>query len=519
MIRNSKLMADTISARLKKFNRWMNMLMAIVLVSVPTLSADEIRVVFPKQMQRQGYVRTFYMGNIEYLNGKELADLLSLNTYSNDEVNKLVLYFQEGEVKVTAFSSFVIINEDAYQMTFPTYFDGQDYYVPARSFFQILSQTVLPGARYNEAGRTFTGPTTYALYNIHSAEVESKQNGTLIRIKTSQRFDTRNIVRYITDNGWLVVQVPAGHVDTLAIRRSKLGGIIRKAWGRQLERSAELRFKLTDKVSLPEVTQVDGGRELHIAIRNPVRQQGDRAKEMREQWYLDTIVIDPGHGGIDAGTTGRDGLLEKTVTLDVALRLGRLIKRNTNMSVVYTRDEDIFVPLWQRTKIANEAGGKLFISIHVNGVENRAAQGFETYLLAAANTEEAIEVARQENSVIALEETNHAYQEFSDEALILSTMAHSTWMKESEVLASTIQDEMESRLNAPNRGVKQAGFFVLIGATMPTALVELGFISNSQEEKKLGQNEYRQVLAEGLYEAIVTFKEKYEGAMLAEQKR
>ncbi|MFC1583160.1 N-acetylmuramoyl-L-alanine amidase [Candidatus Neomarinimicrobiota bacterium] len=509
----------TITKRIQRLYATPFSLLVIVLVLVSTISADEIRIVFPRQMQRQGFVRTFYMGKVEYLNSKELADLLSLNTYANDDVNKLVLYFQEGEVKVTAFSSFVIVNGDAYQMTFPTYFDGQEYFVPARSFFQILSLTVLPGARYNEAGRTFTGPTTYALYNIHTAEVESKQNGTLIRIQTSQRFDTRNIVRYITDNGWLVIQVPDGHVDTLAIRRSKLGGIIRRSWGRQLERSAELRFKLTDKVSLPEVTQVDGGRELQIAIRNPVRQTGDRAKEMREQWYLDTIVIDPGHGGIDAGTSGRDGLHEKTVTLDVALRLGRLIKRNTNMRVVYTRDEDIFVPLWQRTKIANEAGGKLFISIHVNGVENRVAQGFETWLLAAANTEEAITVARQENGVIALEESKHAYQEFSDEALILSTMAQSAWMKESEALAAIVQDEMESRLNAPNRGVKQAGFLVLIGATMPNALVELGFISNPQEEKKLGQNEYRQRLAEGLHEAIVTFKEKYEGAMLAEQGR
>lgn len=490
-----------------------------VLMLVSSISADEIRVVFPRQMQRQGHLSTFYMGEVEYLNSQELADLLSLNTYVNDEVNKLVMYFQEGEVKVTAFSSFVMVNGDAFQMTFPTYFDGQEYFVPARPFFRILSTTVLPGARYNEAGRTFTGPTTYALFNIHSAEVESKQNGTLIRIKTSQRFDTRNIVRYITDNGWLVIQVPEGHVDTLAFRRSQLGGIIRKVWGRQLERSAELRFKLTDKVNLPEVTQVAGGQELQIAIRNPIRQKGDRAQEMREQWYLDTIVIDPGHGGIDAGTSSRDGLKEKTVVLDVALRLGRLIRRNTNMRIVYTRDEDIFVPLWQRTKIANEAGGKLFISIHVNGVENRAAQGFETWLLAAANTEEAIAVARQENGVIALEESNHAYQEFSDEALILSTMAHSTWMKESEALASIIQKEMETRINAPNRGVKQAGFLVLIGATMPNALVELGFISNSQEAKKLGQNEYRQRIAEGLYEAIVTFKEKYEGAMLAEQGR
>ena len=496
---------------------WYLWLIAALSLLPRYLVADEIRVVMPSQSNRRQVLRTFYVGNVEYLNAQELADIFATDTYINDEVNKLVLYFRDGEIKITAFSSFVVANDQAFQMPLPTYFDGREYYLPARAFFVVLGETVLRGAHYDEARRTFLGPTSYAPFNIHTASVESKQNGTLIRVKTSQRFDTRNIVRYITDNGWLVVQIPGGMVDTLALSRSTVGGIIRNAWGRQLEKSAELRFKLTEKVSLPEISQVDGGSELHVAIRNPTRRRADRTKEMRARWYLDTIVIDPGHGGIDAGTVGRDGLMEKTVTLDVGLRLGRLIKRNTNLRVVYTRDEDIFIPLWQRTKIANEAGGKLFISIHVNGVDNRSAQGFETWLLAPANTEEAIEVARLENGVIALEESNHAYEEFSDEALILSTMAHSAWMKESEALAAIIQDQLNRRLDAANRGIKQAGFLVLIGATMPNVLVELGFISNSNEEKKLGQNDYRQRLAEGLFEAIMLFKEKYEDAMLAEE--
>ncbi|UCD37925.1 MAG: N-acetylmuramoyl-L-alanine amidase [Fidelibacterota bacterium] len=492
-------------------------LVAAAILLPALLLADEIRVAFPNQLHRRVTLRTFYIGNVEYLSGQELAEIFSVNTYVNDDVNKLVLYFREGEVKITAFSSFVVVNEEAFQMPLPTYFDGQEYFLPARAFFSVLGATVLRGARYNEARRSFMGPNSYTAFNIFSAKVESKQNGTLIRVKTGEPFDTRNIVRYITDNGWLVVQVPGGIVDTLALNRSSLGGIIRNAWGRQLDKSAELRFKLTDRVNLPEVYQIKGGDELHIAIRNPSRPTNDRSNEMREQWYLDTIVIDPGHGGIDAGTVGKGGLKEKTVTLDVGLRLGRLIKRKTSMRVVYTRDEDIFIPLWQRTKIANEASGKLFISIHVNGVKNRDAHGFETWLLAPANTEEAIEVARLENSVIALEESNHAYQEFSDEALILSTMAQSAWMKESEVLAAIVQEQLGKRLDAPNRGVKQAGFLVLIGATMPNVLVETGFISNRIEEKKLGQNEYRQHIAEGLYNAIMLFKEKYEGAMLAEQ--
>ncbi len=481
------------------------------------LTADEIRVVFPNQPGRREVLRTFFRGSVEYLNGRELATVFSASTYVNDDVNKLVLHFREGEVKITAFSSFVVVDERAFQLPLSTYFDGEEYYLPARAFFSVLGATVLPGARYDEARRTFVGPAVHGAFNIHDANVESKQNGTLIRVKTSKKFDTRNIVRYITDNGWLVVQVPGGLVDTLALSRSTLGGIIRRAWGRQLDKSAELRFKLTDKVSLPEVYQVDGAAELHIAIRNPAPSKGDRTKEMREQWYLDTIVIDPGHGGIDGGTVARSGLLEKTVVLDVAQRLGRLIRRKSNMRVVYTRDEDIYIPLWQRPKIANEANGKLFISIHVNGVENRSAHGFETFFLAPANTKEAIEVARLENSVIALEESKHPYQEFSNEALILSTMAQSAWMKESEALAAIIQEQLDKRLDSPNRGVKQAELYVLIGASMPNVLVEIGFITNRIEEKKLGQNEYRQSIADGLFEAIVLFKQKYEGTMLAEQ--
>ncbi|MBA7711160.1 hypothetical protein ES703_120115 [subsurface metagenome] len=481
------------------------------------LMADEIRVMFPNQPGRREVLRTFFRGSVEYLNGRELATVFSASTYVNDDVNKLVLHFREGEVKITAFSSFVVVDERAFQLPLSTYFDGEEYYLPARAFFSVLGATVLPGARYDEARRTFVGPAVHGAFNIHDASVESKQNGTLIRVKTSKKFDTRNIVRYITDNGWLVVQVPGGQVDTLALGRSTLGGIIRRAWGRQLDKSAELRFKLTDKVSLPEVYQVDGAAELHIAIRNPAPRKGDRTKEMREQWYLDTIVIDPGHGGIDGGTVGKGGLKEKVITLDVALRLGRLLRRKSNMKVVYTRDEDVFVPLWQRTKIANEANGKLFISIHVNGVENRSAHGFETFFLAPANTKEAIEVARLENSVIALEESKHPYQEFSNEALILSTMAQSAWMKESEALAAIIQEQLDKRLDSPNRGVKQAELYVLIGASMPNVLVEIGFITNRIEEKKLGQNEYRQRIANGLFDAIVLFKQKYEGTMLAEQ--
>ena len=185
------------------------------------------------------------------------------------------------------------------------------------------------------------------------------------------------------------------------------------------------------------------------------------------------------------------------------------------IKVIYTRDEDVFIPLWKRTKIANESGGKVFISIHANSFpKNRRAKGFETYLLRPGKTQDAIEVAQRENSVIAMEEAAHKYGDFTDEQIILATMAQHEFMKESEYLADVIQQELDKRLKTPNRGVKQAGFYVLVGGSMPNVLVETGFLSNKEEAKLLGKSSYRQKIAEGIFDALVNFKDKYESSII-----
>ena len=169
------------------------------------------------------------------------------------------------------------------------------------------------------------------------------------------------------------------------------------------------------------------------------------------------------------------------------------MEKNTAIKVVYTRTEDVFVPLWERTKIANEVNGKIFVSIHVNANPNRKIKGFETYLLQSGKSEDAIEVASRENAVIKLEEVRSQYKELTGENLIMATMAQSMFMKESEDLAAMIQIELDKNLDSPNRGVKQAGFYVLIGASMPNVLVETGYISNPSEERNLKKPGYRPV--------------------------
>jgi len=158
----------------------------------------------------------------------------------------------------------------------------------------------------------------------------------------------------------------------------------------------------------------------------------------------------------------------------------------------------------------------LFVSIHINSNPNRKIKGFETYLYSSSYSAEAIEVASRENSVIEFEEKKINYEKLSMERKITATMASSMFLKESEALAAIIQEELDKRLTIPNRGVKQAGFYVLSGASMPCVLIEGGFVSNPSEEKNLKSPAYRKKIADGIYRAIIKFKSSRE-KLLAEE--
>jgi N-acetylmuramoyl-L-alanine amidase len=204
----------------------------------------------------------------------------------------------------------------------------------------------------------------------------------------------------------------------------------------------------------------------------------------RDRWNLDVIVIDAGHGGKDPGTIGVIGTREKEVTLGVALKLGKLIEKNfKNVKVVYTRTTDQFVELYRRTQIANEAGGKLFISIHCNALHKPSRMnGFEIYLLRPNRSEEAVAIASRENSVVQLEEGyEERYHKLTEEEFIIITMAQSAYMKHSEQFAECTAASMSKTGQIKNSGVRQAGFYVLVGASMPNVLVELGYLSNKKE--------------------------------------
>jgi N-acetylmuramoyl-L-alanine amidase len=206
---------------------------------------------------------------------------------------------------------------------------------------------------------------------------------------------------------------------------------------------------------------------------------------------------------------GRHGLQEKDVVLDIALRLRRLIQERLGIRVVMTRTEDVFVPLEERTAIANRAKAEFFISIHVNAAPKSRATGFETYFLSEkASDSVARASAIRENLPVDLGGLRPTEQEALK--AILWDMANTLYLKESSELAQILLRELDKILKVDNRGVKSAPFFVLMGANMPAVLAEVAFISNAKEERKLKGEAYKDRVAEALYTGVARFKARYE---------
>jgi N-acetylmuramoyl-L-alanine amidase len=222
---------------------------------------------------------------------------------------------------------------------------------------------------------------------------------------------------------------------------------------------------------------------------------------------IHTIVIDPGHGGKEVGAIGPKGLMEKDVTLAVAQKLANSLQSRLGARVVLTREDDSVVSLDQRTAIANQYRADLFLSVHMNAAVVKGAKGSETYFLSLdASDELAKRAAEIENAASAAVASSPT----TDLRLILWDLAQQEYLQESSRFAQVIQEEMNAVTGVENRGVKQAPFKVLVGATMPAALVEVGFITNPEEESNLRSEEFQNMMVDALARAVQKYKTDYE---------
>jgi N-acetylmuramoyl-L-alanine amidase len=237
------------------------------------------------------------------------------------------------------------------------------------------------------------------------------------------------------------------------------------------------------------------------------------AREGREQLApLRTIVLDAGHGGHDSGATGPTGLMEKDLVLDVTRRVAKLVSAQLGMKVLLTRDSDNFVTLRDRTSYANKQHADLFVSIHANAHREAAADGVETYFLSSEATDSAArQVAALENGVVQLEQsTGRGTGQVDIVKAILWDLAQSEFQVESSRLAEVVHDSMTQTLRISNRGVKQAGFYVLGGAAMPAILLEIGFVTNPKEERKLKDTKYRDEIARAILGGLAEYKRAWD---------
>ena len=224
------------------------------------------------------------------------------------------------------------------------------------------------------------------------------------------------------------------------------------------------------------------------------------------------IVIDPGHGGHDVGSIGPNGLTEKDLVLDVSLRLGKLLESRLGAEVDYTRDDDTFIPLENRTAIANQDQADLFVSVHANSSRDPDARGVETYYLNFTTSRDALDVAARENAV-----SDQSIYELQD---LVKKIALKEKVEESREFASDVQSALHNGLSLKNpglrdRGVKRAPFIVLIGANMPSILAEISFVSNPGDERKLKTADYRERIAESLYRGIAKYVNGLSGVRVA----
>lgn len=255
----------------------------------------------------------------------------------------------------------------------------------------------------------------------------------------------------------------------------------------------------------------EGGDEAQAREARPTS-SGDRSLIRALGLKIGKIVIDPGHGGHDTGTIGPHGLEEKDLVLDVSLRLGKLLQQRLGADVVYTRDDDTFVPLETRTAIANQAEADLFVSVHANSSHNPESRGVETYYLNFTTSSDALEVAARENAVS--DQSIHQLQQ------LVKNIALQEKVEESREFATDVQHALYTGLvlTTPaihNRGVKKAPFVVLIGAKMPSILAEISFVSNPQDERKLHSPAYRQRIALALYRGIARYASGLSGIKVA----
>ncbi|MEA3508954.1 MAG: N-acetylmuramoyl-L-alanine amidase [candidate division NC10 bacterium] len=478
------------------------------------------------QVAWTGEIEILYEGelkvlNTEFINDQEYVPLQEVATVTRGRVLRDGLRVNGGTFHLVEGQAGVILGDTTFLLSAPPVKKEGAFWVPIEFLVRAME------TRYGE-GRVYWNKSTRVVwigkerYNLRLLRHHAYPNYTRIVIEALKPLNFRLLeedkekLSLRIQEGVLspmlseVIQINDGLIERIEptqakreaifhIQRDAFGGVTRAFALKNPDRIVVDLYRAKVGTPLPSGTPSAG----------PKSRLGSPTPSGTPPAPLKTIAIDPGHGGRDTGAVGRNGLHEKDVVLDIALRLRRLIQERLGVRVVMTRTEDVFVPLEERTAIANRAKADFFISVHVNAAPRSRAQGFEAYYLSREPSDSVARAsAIRENLAVNLGGLRPREQEAL--RAILWDMANTLYIRESSQLARILLEELDKILRVDNRGVKSAPFFVLMGAAMPAVLVEVAFISNRKEEKKLQTKRYKNRVAEALYSSVARFKARYE---------
>ncbi len=499
---------------MQKFSKYIFLIFLVIAVS----RADVFKV---KINDRVELIPAFREARTLYISLPDLLDLLKIE-YISDTANGLLHFrISEHTFKLVSENPFIIISSEnetkIVQLPVEVISGMGKIFVPVKYFSEILKRYFQNEINFDEKNNLIVvsipsiEPVRPA-FDVYDIMIDRRSNGYLFRIKTARKIKDYEI--WLGQNNWLYITIANAKINISKIKNLSEPDLFSKVEIIPYGTSVQLSFKLIPKVKHYEIITEKNTDDILIALYTD--EARSNLENVKKKFLIDVVVIDPGHGGKDPGAIGVYGTQEKDITLSIAKKLKTLLEK-IDVKVVMTREEDEFIELYKRGQIANSNNGKLFISIHCNSMPYKPhpASGFEVYILRPGKTEDAIRIAERENAVIKLEENyEERYKNLTDESYILTAMAHNVYVKNSERFAEILNNEAKNSLSVRVNGVSQAGFYVLVGASMPSVLIETAYLSNPQDEKFLRSETKQWEIARTIFNAVKKFKEEYEASIV-----
>lgn len=441
-----------------------------------------------------------------YLPSAEAAELLQGSRLWQPAARRLTLRLGEHDFRVMSGSRLVTLDGREALLPVPVLSADGDLWLPMVFFTSVVApQTGMRLAWDPAAPRLVVGDLEA---NVAGVRIVPLTRATSLRVQCNEALSFR---ASSPRPGLVELKIYGAQADPA--RLSSGGrGLIDQVTARQYEGHLMISVRVDDLVTRYRTTTEDEGRNIVLtveeeqlaALPEPLPRGEaelalrDRPVDVTRQIEVRTVVVDPGHGGSNPGVEGMGGILEKDVNLQVALKLAEELRRH-DFEVVLTRDEDVHLSLAERAEIANAAGGDLFISLHCNGWFNEGARGFETYFLSPAKSD-------WSKSVEAVENSGH--DEPDDVEFIVWDLVQNSFISASSDLAEVVQSEVTQDLRQADRGVRQAGFRVLVGAWMPAVLLEMGFLTHPEEARQLSRDSYQRQLARAIADALEVYRDR-----------